>query len=275
MPKNMRVTSGRLAKVEERKRAKRFRIIAGVISVVIVVVLIVVAVQHRNAIFTRGERETDAPETPPTEEPRDETLTEETPTAPDTAELNVYVVNNTNVPQRFGNALTAIENYNVENEGIFAIETERPEIPYAGGTIVLYRPGYKEYADAIAGALGGSINVTQADITIICGQDISELILEAFVKEGRLTEEVRVEVLNGCGLEGAAGKAQERLESNGYTVIAVGNATSFDYEETVLFAVGGEEAKAKRIADLFGMEEKNIRETDYDIKVIVGDDYST
>lgn len=272
---NKRVTSGRLAKVEERRRAKRVRIIAGVISVIIVVVLIVVAVQHRNAIFKRGKGETDTAETEPTEETTHETPTEETPTAPDTSELKVYVVNNTKVPQRFGNALTAIENYNVESEGIFTIETQRPEIPYTGGTTVLYRPGYKEYARMIADVLGGSINVTQADITIVCGRDISELILEAFVKEGRLTEEVRVEVLNGCGLEGAAGKTKERLESNGYTVIAVGNATAFDYEETVLFAAGGEEGKAKRIADLFGMDEKNIRETDYDIKVIVGDDYST
>ncbi|UCE26189.1 MAG: LytR C-terminal domain-containing protein [Candidatus Coatesbacteria bacterium] len=275
MPTNKRVTSGRLAKVEERKRAKRIRVIAGVISVVIVVVLIVVAVQHRNAIFKRGGNGAETAETLPTEEPPAETPTEETPTSPDTAELNVYVINNTSVPQRFGNALTAIENYNVKSEGIFTIETERPEIPYAGGTIVLYRPGYKEYAGKIADALGGSINVTQADITMVCGQDISELILEAFVKEGRLTEEVRVEVLNGCGLEGAAGKTKERLESNGYTVIAVGNATTFDYEETVLFAAGGEEGKAKRIADLFGMDKKNIRETDYDIKVIVSDDYST
>lgn len=267
---NKRVTSGRLAKVEERRRAKRVRIIAGVISIIIVVVLIVVAIQHRNAIFKRGKNETDTAETAPTEE-----TANETPTAPDTSELKMYVVNNTKVPQRFGNALTAIENYNVESEGIFTIETKRPEIPYTGGTTVLYRPGYKEYAGKIAGVLGGSINVTQADITIVCGRDISELILEAFVKEGRLTEEVRVEVLNGCGLEGAAGKTKERLESNGYTVIAVGNATAFDYEETVLFTAGGEEGNAKRIADLFGMNEKNIRETDYDIKVIVGDDYST
>jgi len=248
--------------------------VVGVISIIIVVVLIVIAVQHRNAIFKSGKGEIDGAETAPTEEAVDETPAEETPTPPDTSELKVKVVNNTKVPQRFGNALAAIENYNVESEGIFTVETERPEIPYAGGTTVLYRPGYKEYASKMADVLGGSINVTQADITIVCGQDISELILEAFVKEGRLTEEVRVEVLNGCGLEGAAGKTKERLESNGYTVIAVGNATAFDYEETVLFAAGGAEEKAKRIADLFGMDEKNIRETDYDIKVIVGDDYS-
>jgi hypothetical protein len=272
---NKRVTSGRLAKVEERKRAKRVRMVAGVISIIIVVILIIVAVQHRNAIFKSGENGPKTTETAPTEEAVDETPTEETTPTPETSDLKVKVVNNTNVPQRFGNALTAVENYNVESKEVFTIETERPEIPYAAGTTVLYRPGYKEYADMIADALGGSINVTQADITIVCGRDISELILEAFVKEGRLTEEVRVEVLNGCGLEGAAGKTKERLESNGYTVIAVGNATAFDNEETVLFAAGGEEGKAKRIADLFGMDEKNIRETDYDIKVIVGDDYST
>jgi hypothetical protein len=269
-----RIKSGRLAKVEERRRAKRARIFVGLAVALGVTALVILAVHYRNALFESDDTKIKKTGKTPVEEKPVETASEEKVIPYGGSGLKVYVVNNTKVPQRFGNALTAIEKYNVENENVFTVETERPKIPYGGGTTILYRPGYKEYADAIAGALGGNFNTAQADITMICGQDISELILEAFVKEGRLTEEVRVEVLNGCGLEGAAGKAKERLESNGYTVVAVGNATNFDYKHTILLAPESNEERAKRIKELFGMEDDKIEKTDYHVKVIIGDDYT-
>lgn len=271
---NKRVTSGRLAKVESRRRAKRVRLIVGVIAFSVATVLVIIAIQHRNALFRHGDGNKTT-ETRPPEEIPSEVSPEETGVTAPTSELKVIVINNTRVPQRFGNALTAIEAYNAENEGIFTVKTERPEIQYGPGTMVLHRPGYKEHATAIAAVLGGEFPIVQADITMVCGQDISELILEAFVKEGRLTEEVRVEVLNGCGLEGAAGKTKERLESNGYTVVAVGNAVNFDNKKTVLYVGEGQENNAKRIGELFGMDESNLKKADYDVKVVVNDDYST
>jgi hypothetical protein len=271
---NKRIKSGRLAKVEERRRTKRTRIFVGLAVTLGVTALVFLAVHYRNALFESGDTKVKKTEKTTTEEKPVETTPEEKTIPYGVSGLKVYVVNNTKVPQRFGNALTAIEKYNVENENLFTVETERPKISYGGGTMILYRPGYKEYADAIAGVLGGSFSTVQADITMICGQDISELILEAFVKEGRLTEEVRVEVLNGCGLEGAAGKAQERLESNGYTVVAVGNAANFDYKHTILLTPESNEERAERIKELFGMEDDKIERTDYDVKVIIGDDYT-
>lgn len=272
---NKRIKSGRLAKVEERRRTKRTRIFVGSVVALGVTALVFLAVHYRNALFEAGDNtKIEKSEKTTAEEKPVETTPEEKVIPHGVTGLNVYVVNNTKVPQRFGNALTAIDKYNVENGNVFTVETERPKIPYGGGTTILYRPGYKEYADAIAGTLGGSFNTVQTDITMICGQDISELILEAFVKEGRLTEEVRVEVLNGCGLEGAAGKTKERLESNGYTVVAVGNAANFDYKHTILLAPEGNEERANRIKELFGMEDDKIEKTDYQIKVIIGDDYT-
>jgi hypothetical protein len=270
-----RVTSGRLAKVEERRRAKRVRIAVGLAVALGVTALVFLAIHYRNALFESGDTATKTTEKRTVEKKPLETASEEKTIPPSGSGLKVYVVNNTKVPQRFGNALTAIEKYNTENKNVFAIETERPKIPYGGGTTILYRPGFKEYADTIAGVLDGSFNTVQADITMICGQDISDLILEAFVKEGRLTEEVRVEVLNGCGLEGAAGKTKERLESNGYTVISIGNASNFDYKNTVLLTPEGKEEHANRIKELFGMDENNIKKTDYHVKVVIADDYSS
>lgn len=266
-----RITTGRLAKVEERRRVNKMRWVFGITAAVLLVFLVVLAVNYRNMFFEKGAEPGPMVEEPTPGEPRETRPAETAP--PETGLVpKVLVVNNTVVPQRFGNALAAIENYNVKNEGVFRIDSIKPEIAYSGGTVVLYRPGYEEYAASIAEVLGGFPTV-QADITMVCGQDISELILEAFVKEGPLTEEIRLEVLNGCGLEGAAAKVKERLESNGYTVVAIGNADNFDYGKTVLYTAEGQEEKARKVIGLFGMEENTIKKPDYDIKVVVADDF--
>lgn len=45
-----------------------------------------------------------------------------------------------------------------------------------------------------------------------------------------------IEVLNGSGTSGAAGRAQDELTEAGFTVDSVGNADNSDYEETVIRA---------------------------------------
>ena len=45
-------------------------------------------------------------------------------------------------------------------------------------------------------------------------------------------EEVKIQVLNGSGTSGLAGKAKTYLESLGYKDVAVGNAASSDFAET-------------------------------------------
>lgn len=46
--------------------------------------------------------------------------------------------------------------------------------------------------------------------------------------------ELSVEIQNGSGIEGVAGKASDTLKALGYNVTAVGNADNFDYEGTVI-----------------------------------------
>lgn len=45
-------------------------------------------------------------------------------------------------------------------------------------------------------------------------------------------KELIIQVLNGSGTPGFAGKAQEYLEELGYEDVATGNASSYDYDET-------------------------------------------
>ena len=44
----------------------------------------------------------------------------------------------------------------------------------------------------------------------------------------------KIRILNGSGKAGAASSAKDFLEGKGYKVTAVGNATKFDFEKTVL-----------------------------------------
>lgn len=48
--------------------------------------------------------------------------------------------------------------------------------------------------------------------------------------------EYDIEILNGSGIAGEAGRAQELLESEDYTVVSTGNADEFDYTDTVIQA---------------------------------------
>lgn len=47
-------------------------------------------------------------------------------------------------------------------------------------------------------------------------------------------EDLTLQVLNGSGTPGAAGTAREYLEGLGYNVAAVGNAETFDFQETLI-----------------------------------------
>ena len=266
-----RVSSGRLVRVEQRRRGRKWRIVLGVVAVLVVVAIIVVAFRYK---YKRQKPE--EPPLPPTAETAEvppTAATAETVT-PATGQISAIVVNGTTVPQRFGNALAALEEFNVEAGNAVRFEQYRPKIAYAGESSVYYRDGFDEWAEELAAALAADIPRERVDVTIICGLDISQLILEALAKNVPAPEDTNVEVLNGCGIEGAASKMKERLEANGYTVVAVGNAATFDYKETVIEAPEGKREAALRAAALFGLGDERLEPPAYDVKIIIGDDYT-
>lgn len=266
-----RASSGRLVRVARRRRGRKWRVALGVVAALAVVAVIIVAFRYKS------ERQ----------KPEEHTLTPtaEKATAPPTAataeavtpageQVLALVVNGTSVPQRFGNALAALEDFNVESGNAVRFEQYRPIIAHAGESSVYYRGGFDEWAEELAAALAADIPRERVDVTIICGQDISKLILEALAKNVPAPERTNVEVLNGCGIEGAASKMRERLEANGYTVVAVGNAATFDYKETVIEAAEAEREAALRAAALFGLGDERLEPPAYDVKIIIGDDYT-
>lgn len=258
-------------RVEQRRRGRKWRIVVGVAAVVAVIVLVVLAFKYKGRPG-REEKGAPPPETAATAATVESAATaEELP--PVSGHVVTLLVNGTSVPQRFGNALAALEEFNAASGEAIRFEQYRPRITYSGESVVYYRAGFETWAEEMAAALGAELSRERVDMTVICGQDISKLILEALAKNVPAPEDTHVEVLNGCGIEGAAGKMRERLEANGYVVVAVGNAATFDYRETVIEVGEDRRDAALRAAALFGLDEDRLEPHRYDVKIIIGDDY--
>lgn len=68
----------------------------------------------------------------------------------------------------------------------------------------------------------------------------------------RRSDMVRVQVLNGSGIDGQAARAADVLRREGFEVVTVGNADRFDYETTVVIPRPGRTAEAERVAGVLG-----------------------
>lgn len=98
-----------------------------------------------------------------------------------------------------------------------------------------------------------------------------------FVDDTGDVSQVSIEVLNGCGIAGAAGKVADKLQKAGYQVTKQGNAPGFNYDKCCVIARNGNVAGAQKIASLLNcanVQEQPKSKGSADITVIVGRDYS-
>ena len=269
-----RVSSGRLVRVDQRRRGRKWRVVLAVAVAVAVGAVVILAFRHK-ARRTHG-----GPMPPPTAH----TVATGAPpptagTAAGTAvapaeQVRTLVANCTKIPQRYGNALAALQDFNAAHGHAYRLEPFRPKLAAGEKTTVYYRAGFEGPANELATALRADVPRTRVDVTVTCGQDVHKLILEAVAKKVPAPEGVNVEVLNGGGIEGAASKMKEQLEANGYHVVALGNAATFDYKRTVVAAPEAAGDAARKIIALFGMKEDALEPQGYDLKVVIGDDFA-
>lgn len=91
--------------------------------------------------------------------------------------------------------------------------------------------------------------------------------------EGR---RIRVEVLNGAGIDQLARTATERLRGLGFDVVYYGNAERFDRDTSVAIARVENVEPARRVADALGLRkvaQQPDRNLYLDVTVILGSDW--
>jgi hypothetical protein len=86
---------------------------------------------------------------------------------------------------------------------------------------------------------------------------------------------LRVQVLNGNGVAGAASAMSERLADSGFEIAGVGNAEMRDYATTTIVVPDGSNAGDQIIGQIgFGVVQTGTVDSGYDAVVIVGADAS-
>lgn len=93
------------------------------------------------------------------------------------------------------------------------------------------------------------------------------------------SRDVKIEVLNGCGINGIARVVGNRLRETGFDVMTLDNADRFDYPESIVIDRLGNPDEADRVAEALGISNR-IQQIVPDpfriesVTVIIGKDYA-
>ncbi len=93
-------------------------------------------------------------------------------------------------------------------------------------------------------------------------------------------EVIQVSIRNGCGVSSLAGEMTQYLRQHGFDVVEVGNHTSFDQEQTVVYDRIGDLESAQKLAAAVGLPaDRVVQDIDpeeyLDATIIIGKDYVT
>jgi LCP family protein required for cell wall assembly len=131
----------------------------------------------------------------------------------------------------------------------------------------------------LSGATDGATLPTHSDtiggaaVEIRVEPDASTMLANFRSGQPLAEEALRLQVLNGNGMTGAAADMAARLEGEGFVVAAVGDADSSDYQNTTVIAPDGSDAGQRIVAALgFGVVQTGSVDNGYDAVVIVGAD---
>jgi hypothetical protein len=100
----------------------------------------------------------------------------------------------------------------------------------------------------------------------------------AETRDNKPSDIIQVEVLNGCGIPGAATRFAEYLRANKFDVISTANDKEID--ETLVIARTQNMQNAYTVAEALGVKKENVNQIlndDYflDVSIIIGRDYYT
>jgi LCP family protein required for cell wall assembly len=88
-----------------------------------------------------------------------------------------------------------------------------------------------------------------------------------------------IEIQNGSARDGIANMTSEYLEEQGFSVVSVGNADQFDYENTIIYDYSGSYYTTRWLAEHFNVQPTHIIDivdpnSFVDVRIIIGRDFA-
>ena len=88
-----------------------------------------------------------------------------------------------------------------------------------------------------------------------------------------------IEIQNGSARDGIANMTSEYLEEQGFSVVSVGNADQFDYENTIIYDYSGSYYTTRWLAEHFNVQPTHIIDivdpnSPVDVRIIIGRDFA-
>jgi len=118
----------------------------------------------------------------------------------------------------------------------------------------------------------------ETDLAFLALESIPTAIL---IDQEKKKEEVnlRVEILNGCGVNGLASKTKHALNRMGVDVLSTGNAPNHNYNRTMIYVHGDNIDKALKFAKMTGITTDPVIDgyktaIPCDLTIILGSDYT-
>lgn len=93
-----------------------------------------------------------------------------------------------------------------------------------------------------------------------------------------LDEVATIDIQNGSASDGIANMASEYLKEQGFSVVSVGNADQFDYQNTIIYDYSGSYYTTRWLAENFNVEPTHIIDmsdpnSPVDVRIIIGHDF--
>ncbi|MFP4415724.1 MAG: LytR C-terminal domain-containing protein [Fibrobacterota bacterium] len=86
----------------------------------------------------------------------------------------------------------------------------------------------------------------------------------------------RVQILNGCGIDGAASEAADFLRENNFDVKDIGNADTWNYPHTIVASRTKDMTVANKVADALDTDKVILLRDEnglYDVTIFLGADF--
>jgi tetratricopeptide (TPR) repeat protein len=157
----------------------------------------------------------------------------------------IEVSNGNGVPRMAG----SVGNY-LKRRGMRVARLSNADHFHYPRTVIYYRDGYLEAASEVERLLSGlspgghlvAAHLDREPIRVLIGRDLAPYSATAY-------RNVDVDVTNGNGIDGLAGRLSRQLRREGFRVGRLSNADHFSFEKSVVFYGKGQAGHARLIAD--------------------------